>query len=29
MHKCRNPDELGRKFEDGIENFINWHVELH
>ena len=23
------PDELGLKFEDGIENFINWHVELH
>lgn len=22
-------DELGRKFEDGLENFINWHVELH
>ena len=22
-------DELGRKFEEGIENFINWHVALH
>ena len=22
-------DELGRKFEEGLENFINWHVELY
>ena len=22
-------DELGRQFEEGIENFINWHVVLH
>ena len=23
------PDELGRKFEEGLENFINWHVALY
>ena len=21
-------DDLGRLFEDGVENFMNWHVQL-